>query len=143
MKLPALKLLPGTRLASTCFPPRCGLPRDGPHDPWHPGQISLACSKIFPPTQTEQNLGTSATNLAGEQIALLELDFSCDGAYWNESQYELPEKGPDTLEIQFLDVRDSFRHQSVGTAIVDWLLQHYPERQLIALSEEADGFGSR
>lgn len=43
---PALGLLPGTRLASTYFPPRCGLPRDGPHGPWHPGQIFLAYSRF-------------------------------------------------------------------------------------------------
>lgn len=38
MKPPALELLPGTQLASTYFPPRCDLPRDGPHGPLHPGQ---------------------------------------------------------------------------------------------------------
>lgn len=43
---PALGLLPGTRLASIYFPPRCGLPRDGPHGPWHPGQIFLAYSRF-------------------------------------------------------------------------------------------------
>lgn len=46
MKLPALELLPGTRLASTCFPPRCGLPRDGPRGPRHARQISLVCSRF-------------------------------------------------------------------------------------------------
>ncbi|MCQ9341254.1 hypothetical protein NQ028_08915, partial [Corynebacterium phoceense] len=28
------------------FPPRCGLPRDGPHGPLHPGQIFSACSRF-------------------------------------------------------------------------------------------------
>ncbi len=46
MKPPTLKLLPSTRDASTCFPPRCGPPRDGPHGPLHPGQIFLACSRF-------------------------------------------------------------------------------------------------
>ena len=32
--------------ASTCFLPRCGLPRDGPHDPWHPCQIFSASSRF-------------------------------------------------------------------------------------------------
>ncbi len=57
MKPPALGLLLGTRIASTYFPPRCGLPRGGLRGPLHPGQIFWACSKIFPSTQTEQNLG--------------------------------------------------------------------------------------
>ena len=43
---PALGLLPGTRLASTYYPPRCGLLRDGPHGAWHPGQIFLAYSRF-------------------------------------------------------------------------------------------------
>ncbi len=46
MKPPTLELLPGTRLASTYFPPRCGPLQDGPHGPSHPGQISLACSRF-------------------------------------------------------------------------------------------------
>ena len=46
MKPPALGLLPGTRLASTYFPPRCGPLQDGPHDPSHPGQIFLAYSRF-------------------------------------------------------------------------------------------------
>lgn len=37
-----------------------GLLRDEPLNPWHPGQFSWASSKIFPSTQTEQNLGRSA-----------------------------------------------------------------------------------
>ena len=57
MKPPALGLLLGTRGASTYFSPRCDLPRGGPRGPLHPGQIFWACSKIFPSTQTEQNLG--------------------------------------------------------------------------------------
>ena len=39
MKPSALGLLLGTRGASTCFPPRCGLPRDGPRGLLHPGQF--------------------------------------------------------------------------------------------------------
>ena len=46
MKPPTLEQLPGTRLASTCFPPRCGPRQDGPHGPSHPGQIFLACSRF-------------------------------------------------------------------------------------------------
>ena len=46
MKPPTLELLPGTRPASTYFPPRCGPLQDGPHGPSHPGQISLAYSRF-------------------------------------------------------------------------------------------------
>ena len=54
---PTLGLLPGTRITSTDFPPRCGLPRGGPHGPLYPGQIFSAYSRFPPSTQTEQNLG--------------------------------------------------------------------------------------
>ena len=40
MNPPTLQLLPGTRGASTCFPPRYDPLQDGPHGPSHPGQIS-------------------------------------------------------------------------------------------------------
>lgn len=46
MTPPALGLLPGTRLASTYFPPRCGPLQDGPHDPSHPGQIFWCCCNL-------------------------------------------------------------------------------------------------
>ena len=46
MKPPALGLLLGTRIASTYFPPRCGLPRGGLRGPLHPGQIFWACSRF-------------------------------------------------------------------------------------------------
>ena len=69
MKPPALELLPGTRGASTYFPPRCDLPRDGPHDPLHPGQIFSAYSRFShllkrnKTWDTSQNLGHFITYL--------------------------------------------------------------------------------
>ena len=35
-----------TLVALKDSPPRCGLPRDGPHGPWHPGQIFWAWSRF-------------------------------------------------------------------------------------------------
>src|SRR5699024_5063390 len=63
MKPPTLGLLPGTRLASTYFPPRCDLPRDGPHGPSHPGQISLACSRFSHLLKRNKTWDTSTTYL--------------------------------------------------------------------------------
>ena len=54
MKPPALELLPGTRLASTNFPPRCGLPRDTPDGlgilvkfPWHVPDFPIYSNGLF------------------------------------------------------------------------------------------------
>ena len=59
MTPPALGLLPGTRLASTYFPPRCGPLQDGPHDPSHPGQIFLAYSRFSHLLKRNKTWGTS------------------------------------------------------------------------------------
>lgn len=76
----------------------------------------------------------------GEQVARLELDLKPHRSYWEGSDYPLPMDGPDVIEIQFIDVRLAHRGRGIGTAIVHWVAEQYPQRQMLALSEEADGF---
>lgn len=53
-----------------------------------------------------------------------------------------PRLGSVALEIQFIDVRDDSRGRGIGTAVVDSLTRMFPDRRLVAFSEEADGFWS-
>lgn len=76
----------------------------------------------------------------GEQVALLELDFKPDRSYWGGTHYPLPMDGPDVIEIQFIDVRHTHRGRGIGTAIVHWVAERYPQRQMLALAEASDGF---
>lgn len=75
-----------------------------------------------------------------EQVALLELDLKPHRSYWSGTDYPLPTDGPDVIEIQFIDVRLPHRGRGVGTEIVRWVSEQYPDRQMIALAEASDGF---
>ncbi|MCK7677261.1 GNAT family N-acetyltransferase [Corynebacterium sp. CCM 9186] len=76
----------------------------------------------------------------GEQVALLELDLKPNRSFWRGTHYALPIEGPDVVEIQFIDVRTTHRGRGVGTAVVGWVAQQYPQRQMLALAEASDGF---
>lgn len=76
----------------------------------------------------------------GEQVALLELDLRPHRSYWGGSHYPLPMDGPDVIEIQFIDVRLAHRGRGIGTAIIQWVTEQYPQRQMLALAEASDGF---
>ena len=58
-KHPALELLPGTRLASTCFPPECDLQRGGRLGPSHPDHIISACALFSQLLKRNKTWGTS------------------------------------------------------------------------------------
>ena len=73
MKPPTLGLLPDTRGASTSFPPRCDLPRDGPHGPWHPSQISLACNRFSHLLKRNKTWDTSTHECVVKSILAHEL----------------------------------------------------------------------
>ena len=76
----------------------------------------------------------------GEQVALLELDLKPHRSYWGGSHYPLTMDGPDVIEIQFIDVRLAHRGRGIGTAIIHWVAEQYPQRQMLALAEASDGF---
>jgi len=76
----------------------------------------------------------------GEQVGLLELDLKPHRSFWSGSHYPLPMEGPDVIEIQFIDVRLAHRRRGIGTAIIHWVAEQYPQRQMLALAEASDGF---
>ncbi|WP_155861245.1 GNAT family N-acetyltransferase [Corynebacterium doosanense] len=76
----------------------------------------------------------------GEQAALLDLDLKGSRGYWRGAAYRLPLNGPDVIGIEFIDVRSTHRGLGIGTAVVHWVAEQYPQRQLLALAEASDGF---
>ncbi|MEU4594831.1 GNAT family N-acetyltransferase [Micromonospora aurantiaca (nom. illeg.)] len=51
-----------------------------------------------------------------------------------------PELGNAALEIELIEVAESHRRRGIGTKIIGALASRYPERRLLAFSEEADDF---
>lgn len=50
------------------------------------------------------------------------------------------ELGNSALEIELIEVAESQRRRGVGTRIIRALVSRYPERRLLAFSEEVDDF---
>lgn len=74
-----------------------------------------------------------------DEIARIELDQEVDpGEYVGARRLA----GPPLLEIQFIEVRADLRCRGLGSAIVEALANLYPDRRLVAFSEDADGFWS-
>lgn len=81
-----------------------------------------------------------AHNERRDEVARMELDETETREALRCSTYSLPQDGPPLLEIQFIDVRDQFRLQGIGTDLVRHVEQENPEFQLLALSEGSEGF---
>lgn len=81
----------------------------------------------------------AVTNEGGEQVALIEIDRSSERDTFQDA-YPIPSFGDPILEIQMIDVRESFRNKGVGTLIISELSKLFPGRALLALSEGADEF---
>lgn len=73
----------------------------------------------------------------GAEVARVELD---DPGGINPEYANVPELGPERLEIQFIEVATAARGRSVGTRVVQALQQRHPDRRLFAYSEQAHGF---
>src|SRR5690625_1033150 len=58
----------------------------------------------------------------------------------NPAYTDVPELGPERLEIQFIEVATSARGRGVGTRVVHALADRHPDRRLFAYSEGADEF---
>jgi GNAT superfamily N-acetyltransferase len=76
------------------------------------------------------------------------LDGSEVGRVLMDSQVELDHYGDaplalaSLLEIELIEIAASRRGEGLGRQVVELLCQLYPDRQLVALSEDADGFWS-
>lgn len=88
-----------------------------------------------PPHSTDDPHYVTAI-LGGVQVARVELDHNFRGS----SHFGAPRLGATALEIQFIEVAKSHQRQGVGAGVVRGLLERYPDRRLLALSEDADGF---
>jgi len=74
--------------------------------------------------------------LAGVEVARVELDH-----YFRGSKHVgAPRLGATALEIQFIEVAKSYRRQGVGAEVARRLVESYPNRRFLALSEDADEF---
>lgn len=74
--------------------------------------------------------------LDGIEVARVELDYDFGGSM----HLGAPKLGSAALEIQFFEVAKSYRRQGVGVEVVQRLIARYPDRRLLALSEDADEF---
>ncbi|SHG13316.1 hypothetical protein SAMN05443575_1462 [Jatrophihabitans endophyticus] len=72
----------------------------------------------------------------GVEVARIELDHDFRGS----KHVGAPDLGDAALEIQFMEVAKSYRRKGIGAAVIAILAEQYPDRRLLALSEEADGF---
>ncbi|MFC7530162.1 hypothetical protein ACFQV6_15950 [Actinoplanes sp. GCM10030250] len=70
------------------------------------------------------------------EVARLDLE---PGVVIDEA-YATPELGTTTLEIGFFEVAQSQRRRGFGTVIMLGLHVRYPDRRLLAFSQEADEF---
>lgn len=71
-----------------------------------------------------------------EEVARIELDEKVDPVeYVRDSLL-----GNDLLEIQLIEVRGELRCSGLGTKVVAALAAKFPNRRLVAFSEDADGF---
>lgn len=72
----------------------------------------------------------------GVEMARVELDEDVE----IEHYAHVPTIGTERLEIQFIEVAAAACGRGVGTRVVRGLAERYPDRRLLAYSEEADGF---
>lgn len=73
----------------------------------------------------------------GAEVARVELD---DPGGINPEYADVPELGPERLEIQLIEVSTAARGRGVGTLVVQELKERHPDRRLFAYSEEAHEF---
>lgn len=73
----------------------------------------------------------------GVEVARVELD---DSGGINPTYTDVPELGPERLEIQFIEVATAVRGRKVGTEVVQMLAERHQDRRLFAYSEDADRF---
>lgn len=74
------------------------------------------------------------------EVARIDLRETATREGFREATYPISEDGLPILEIQFIDVREPYRVQGIGTWIVRYLEREHPGRQLVALPEKSEGF---
>lgn len=74
--------------------------------------------------------------LGDTEVARVELDQRVEISHYSSTLA----LGDQALEIQFIEVATDQRGQGIGTEVVRLLEVAYPDRRLVAFSEEADEF---
>lgn len=78
------------------------------------------------------------TDSSGEEVARLHLD---ERPGLSEAGYDPGVDDDLTVQIVFLDVRESSRGRGLGRWIAAWVCSGFPDRRVVALAkEEAEGF---
>jgi GNAT superfamily N-acetyltransferase len=77
-------------------------------------------------------------SVGSTEIGRVELDHNWSGSL----HMNAPRLGAEALEIQLIEIAQDHRREGLGAAVVRRLAEEFPERRLLALSEEADSFWS-
>ncbi|ORM27839.1 GNAT family N-acetyltransferase [Williamsia sp. 1135] len=73
----------------------------------------------------------------GMEVARVEMDNPGDV---NPEYTDVPDLGPERLEIQFIEVANTAHRRGIGSRVVRALQERHADRRLFAYSEEADRF---
>lgn len=71
-----------------------------------------------------------------DEVARVELDEEVSIDHYAD----VPSLGATALEIQLIEVHSAHRGRGIGRAVIALLHERYPDRRLVAFSEEADEF---
>lgn len=74
--------------------------------------------------------------LNGIEVAPVGLDHGFRGSV----HVGAPTLGTSALEIQFIEVAESYRCRGIGAEVVRLLIERHPDRRFLAMSEDADKF---
>lgn len=75
---------------------------------------------------------------SGVEVARVELDQEVSYNHYDR----VPDLGPGVLEIDFFEVSATMRARGIGRAVLHLITERFPDKRLVAFSEEADGFWS-
>jgi hypothetical protein len=74
----------------------------------------------------------------GLEVARIKLDQEVSYDHYER----VPDLGPRVLEIDLFEVSSAVRGQRIGRSVIHLVAEFFPERRLVAFSEQADGFWS-
>ena len=79
-----------------------------------------------------------SARLDGVEVARVELDDEVSYDHYTR----VPALGPSVLEVDFFEVSSTMRCRGIGRQVLRGLARRFPDRRLVAFSEEADDFWS-
>lgn len=79
-----------------------------------------------------------SANQNGHEVARINLDQEVSYEHYDR----VPDLGPNVLEIDFFEVSSAVRKKGVGRSVLQLIAERFPDKRLVAFSEEADAFWS-